>query len=50
MKRVAHPPNAAKLEIYFDGNLICCKWAKNIFRYWEERLWRLSVADEDAML
>lgn len=29
-KRVARPPKAAKLEIHFEGNLICCKWAKNI--------------------
>lgn len=29
-KRVACPPKAAKLEIHFEGNLICCKWAKNI--------------------
>ena len=28
--RVARPPKAAKLEIHFEGNLICCKWAKNI--------------------
>lgn len=31
-KRVARPPKAAKLEIHFEGNLICCKWAKNILR------------------
>jgi hypothetical protein len=49
-KRVAHPLNAAKLEIHFEGNLICCKWVKNIFRNREERLRCLSVADEDAML
>lgn len=29
-KRVARPPKAARLEIHFEGNLICCKWAKNI--------------------
>lgn len=29
-KRVARLPKAAKLEIHFEGNLICCKWTKNI--------------------
>lgn len=31
-KRVARPPKAAKLEIHFEGNLICCKRAKNILQ------------------
>lgn len=60
-KRVARPPKAAKLEIHFEGNLICCKWAKNILL---RSAWRsctvcpsassvcrhVFVADEDAML
>lgn len=60
-KRVARPPKAAKLEIHFEGNLICCKWAKNILLH---GAWRsctvcpsassvcrhVFVADEDAML
>lgn len=29
-KRVARPPKSVMLEIHFEGNLICCKWAKNI--------------------
>lgn len=36
-KRVARPPKAAKLEIHFEGNLICCKWAKNILLRSAER-------------
>lgn len=35
-KRVACPPKAAKLEIHFEGNLICCKRAKNILQSAEE--------------
>lgn len=60
-KRVACPPKATRLEIHFEGNLICCKWAKNILLH---GVWRsctvcpsalsvcrrVSVADEDAML
>lgn len=36
-KRVARPPKAAKLEIHFEGNLICCKWAKNILLHSAQR-------------
>lgn len=48
-KRVARPLKAAKLEIHFEGNLICCKWAKNILlhsSWWGRRCvrsLRLSV-------
>lgn len=60
-KRVACPPKAAKLEIHFEGNLICCKWAKNILLCSALRsctvcpsasseCWHVFVADEDAML
>lgn len=36
-KRVARPSKAAKLEIHFEGNLICCKRAKkNILKSAEE--------------
>lgn len=60
-KRVACPPKAAKLEIHFEGNLICCKWAKNILQCSALRsctvcpsasseCWHVFVADEDAML
>lgn len=64
-KRVARPPKATRLEIHFEGNLICCKWAKNILLHWVWRSCtvcpsalsvcvsvcrRVFVADEDAML
>lgn len=60
-KIVARPPKAAMLEIHFEGNLICCKWAKNILLRSAQRsctvcpsassvCQHVFVADEDAML
>lgn len=42
-KRVARPPKATRLEIHFEGNLICCKWVKNIPAQSVEELRGVSV-------